>query len=324
MTDAADAARQMWVLAEPVHAVTYFSAEGRAAFTEAGLRGFWRGYFAGRAAPLGPVGPAPVVASFFTFAPVMVTRALPAVWDLAAPEQALRARSAGATAALRRLLAGAGQAPTGPAAAVPAAAGHAGPAPAGQAAAGLSDDMSARVSRAADGLSAALAGVNCAGRVLAAANAALPVPGEPLARLWQAATVLREHRGDGHFAALVAAGLDGCEATVLRACLDGNREVLQPVRGWTDQEWDQAAGALAGRGWIAADGTVTAAGRDAHRAVEAATDRAASRPWQQLGPAGVAELAGLLAPIARACRAALPFPNPIGLPASPAPATSSP
>jgi hypothetical protein len=312
MTGAADAARQMWVLAEPVHAVTYFSDEGRAAFAEAGLRGFWRGYFAGRAAPLGPVGPAPVIASFFTFAPAMVTRALPAVWDLASPEEALRARSAGATAALRRLLDEAGQAGTG--------SPGTGPAPAGDAAGGLIDDISAQVSRSADGLSAAMAGVNCAGRVLAAANAALPVPDEPLARLWQAATVLREHRGDGHFAALVAAGLDGCEATVLRACLDGNREVLQPVRGWTDQEWDQAADALAGRGWLAADGTVTPAGHQAHREVEAATDRAASRPWQQLGPAGVADLAGLLAPIARACRAALPFPNPIGLPARPAPA----
>jgi hypothetical protein len=284
VTEAADAARQMWVLAEPVHAVTYFSDEGRAAFTGAGLRGFWRGYFAGRAAPLGPVGPAPVIASFFTFAPAMVTRALPAVWDLASPQEALRARSAGATAALRRLLDASG------------------------------DDLSGQLSQAADALSAAMAGVNCAGRVLAAANAALPVPDEPLARLWQAATVLREHRGDGHFAALVAAGLDGCEATVLRACLDGNREVLQPVRGWTDQEWDRATAALASRGWVTADAAVTPAGRDAHREAEAATDRAASRPWQQLGAAGTAELAGLLTPIAQACRAALPFPNPIGLP----------
>lgn len=287
MTDATQAARRMWALAEPVHAVTYFSPESREAFTSAGLRGFWRGYFAGRAAPLGPAGPAPVTASFFTFAPAMVTRALPSVWDLISPQEALRVRSAGAVAALRRLLAADGP--------------------------DLSQDMSAQVSQAADGLSAALAGVNCAGRVLAAANAALPVPDEPLARLWQAATVLREHRGDGHFAALLAAGLDGCEATVLRASLDGNREVLQPVRGWTDEEWGQAQDGLAGRGWLAADGTVTPAGHDAHREVEAATDRAASRPWQQLGPDAVA---GPLTPIAQACAAALPFPNPIGLPAT--------
>ena len=46
-------ARSMWTLFEPIHAVTYFTAEARSAYEKAGLRGFWRGYFAGRAAPLG-------------------------------------------------------------------------------------------------------------------------------------------------------------------------------------------------------------------------------------------------------------------------------
>jgi hypothetical protein len=172
MDDAARVARRMWTLFEPVHVVSYFSPEARAAFVDAGLRGFWRGYFAGRAAPLGRAGAAPVTASFFTFAPPMVARALPGVWDLITPEDALAVRSAGAVAALRRLL--------GELAGIGAAA-----------------DL---LVRAADGL-------DCSGRVLAAANAALPVTGggEPLARLWQAATLLREHRGDGHFAALVAA-----------------------------------------------------------------------------------------------------------------------
>ena len=64
MDDAAAAARRMWTLFEPVHVVTYFSPEGRDAFEAAGLRGFWRGYFAGRAAPLGRTGAAPVVAIF--------------------------------------------------------------------------------------------------------------------------------------------------------------------------------------------------------------------------------------------------------------------
>jgi hypothetical protein len=64
----------MWTLFEPVHAVTYFAPEARSAFEEAGLRGFWRGYFAGRAAPLGPAGAAVVGASFFNFAPAMVAR----------------------------------------------------------------------------------------------------------------------------------------------------------------------------------------------------------------------------------------------------------
>jgi hypothetical protein len=280
---AARAARQMWTLFEPVHVVTYFAPEARAAFEDAGLRGFWRGYFAGRAAPLGRAEAAPVTASFFTFAPPMVARALPAVWDLITPQDALAVRSAGAVTALRRLL----------------------------------GDHTAGVAAAADLLVRAVGGLDCAGRVLAAANAALPVTGdgEPVARLWQAATLLREHRGDGHFAALVAAGIDGCEALVLRSGQDLSREQLQPLRGWTDGEWDQAAERLASRGWLGEDGRLTPEGTAARQAVEDATDRAAARPWARLGAEATRELAGSLGPIAQACAAVLPFPNPVGVPA---------
>jgi hypothetical protein len=281
MNEAAGAARRMWTLFEPVHVVTYFTAEARAGFEDAGLRGFWRGYFAGRAAPLGRAGPVVATGSFYTFAPPMVARALPAVWDLITPDDALAARSAGAVAALRRLL--------------------------GERAAGLTV-LADRLLRATDGL-------DCAGRVLAAANAALPVPAEPAARVWHAATLLREHRGDGHSAALLAADIDGCEALVLRAGVDLSREVLQPVRGWSDEQWDQAAARLAGRGWLGEDGRVTPQGAAARQAVEDATDWAAARPWARLGPAATGELAGLLAPVARACAAELPFPNPVGVPA---------
>jgi hypothetical protein len=65
-------ARGLWTLYEPVHAVTYFAPQAAEAFEHAGLRGFWRGYFAGRAAPLGPVGAAPVTAMFSSFSPSMV------------------------------------------------------------------------------------------------------------------------------------------------------------------------------------------------------------------------------------------------------------
>jgi hypothetical protein len=289
MNDAAGAARRMWTLFEPVHGVTYFSPEARAAFEAAGLRGFWRGYFAGRAAPLGAVRAEPVTASFFSFATAMVSRALPGIWDLVTPGDALAARSVGAVAALRRLL---GENPAGLAA-------------------------------AADGLLRAADGLDCAGRVLAAANAALPVAGEPAARLWHAATLLREHRGDGHVAALVAADVDGCEAVVLRAGLDLSRELLQPVRGWTDEQWDAAAARLAERGWLDADARVTPQGAAARQAMEDATDRAAARPWARLGAEASEELAGLLAPIARACAAEMPYPNPVGVPAPAAGAPSS-
>jgi hypothetical protein len=287
-------ARSMWTLFEPIHAVTYFTAEARSAYEQAGLRGFWRGYFAGRAAPLGVTGAAVVAASFFNFAPAFVARALPGVWELITPEEALRVRLAGAAEGLGRLLAG----------------------------------QEAKAAAAADLLWRAIGELDFSGRVLAAANAALPVPpGEDaaassaapaaagLGRLWQLATLLREHRGDGHFAALAAADIDGCEAVVLRCCLDLRREDMQPVRGWTDEAWDGALSRLSARGWVGADGTLTSAGREAHAAVEDATDRAASRPWTRLGPEATAEIAAALTPLARACAAALPFPSPIGLPA---------
>ena len=288
MTDAAHTARAMWTLFEPIHAVTYFAPEARAAFEEAGLRGFWRGYFAGRAAPLGPAGAAVVTASFFNFAPAFVARAIPAVWDLISPEDALRTRLAGAEAGLRGLLAG----------------------------------REAEAEVAADLLWQAVGELDFAGRILAAANAALAVPdgesdGESssLARLWQAATLLREHRGDGHFAALAAADIDGCEAVAPRCCMDLRREDLQPVRGWTDEAWDNALAGLADRGWVGADGRLTDTGQAAHDAVENATDRAAARPWARLGADATAELAGVLTPLAKACAAVMPHPNPVGVPA---------
>jgi hypothetical protein len=289
VADAAHTARAMWTLVEPIHAVAYFAPEARGAFEEAGLRGFWRGYFAGRAAPLGPAGAAVVTASFFNFAPAFVARAIPAVWDLISPEDALRTRLAGAEAGLRGLLAG----------------------------------REAEAEVAAGLLWQAVGELDFAGRILAAANAALAVPdgesssGESssLARLWQATTLLREHRGDGHFAALAAADIDGCEAVALRCCMDLRREDLQPVRGWTDEAWDNALAGLADRGWVGADGRLTDAGQAAHDAVENATDRAAARPWARLSADATAELAGVLTPLAKACAAVMPYPNPVGVPA---------
>jgi hypothetical protein len=278
-----DIARRMWTLFEPVHAVTYFAPEARAAFEAAGLRGFWRGYFAGRAAPLGPVGPGPVCAVFFGFAPAMVRRALPDVWNRAAPAAALAARLDGARAALAAVL------PDPPD-------GHLA-------------EAAALLRRAAEA-----AGTDgFAGRALAAANADLPWPDDPLGTLWQAATVLREHRGDGHVAALLVAGLDGAESLVWRASLDSSRDLLQPARGWTDQQWEAAAARLSARGWLA-DGVATDAAHATHDAVERDTDALASEPWRALGPAATAQLAEFLVPVAEAARRLLPYPSPIGLP----------
>jgi len=294
----------MWALFEPVHVISYFASPAKSAFEQAGLRGFWRGYFAGRAAPIGQVGAAPVIAAFFSFAPAMVTRALPAVWDLIRPAQALAVRESGAVAALRELL-------------------------------GLTDGdpVPGPVAATADRLAEVAEHVDIAGRTLGASNAALPVPAEPLARLWHAATVLREHRGDGHIAALVAADIDGPEALALRAGVNlsgegGNggasagpeRAQLQPARGWTDEEWDEAAARLVQRGLLEPGGVATATGTQLHRSIEAATDQAAARPWARLPGTQADELAELLLPIASVCAVVLPFPNPVGVPAPSPPA----
>ncbi|MEH1016148.1 hypothetical protein V6U90_23930 [Micromonospora sp. CPCC 206060] len=275
----------MWTHFEPVHAVTYFHPRSRAAYEAVGLRGYWRGYFAGRAAPLGPVEAAPAIAAFFTFAPGMVSRALPSVWRLATPQEALRARLTGAVQALAELT-------------------YAQP--------------EEQVAEAADLLEEAAGALDHAGRVLGAVNAALPRAEWPLARLWQAATTLREHRGDGHVAGLVAAGLDPVETLAWRCRVDLSREALQPHRGWTDEEWAAATERLVERWWLTRDGQPTERGRTAFRAVENATDEAAAKPWRVLGPERTYRLRELLAPIALACQTVLPAGNPIGLPA-PAP-----
>ena len=280
MADTMSAARAMWTMFEPVHDVVYFVPEALSAFTGAGLRGYWRGYFAGRAAPLGRARAAVVTASFYNFAPAFVGRAIPGVWDLITPEEAVAVREAGAAASLRRLL----------------------------------DGREAEAAKAADLLWRAAEDLDFAGRVLSAANSELPISADPLTRLWQAATLLREHRGDSHFAALAAAGIDGCEAVVLRSAKDTDvsRDLMQPVRGWTDEQWDAAGSRLVERGWVGEDGAMTAAGRVVHDSVEAATDQAAARPWNRIGAVGLAEVADVLLPLAQACAAALPEVIPVG------------
>jgi len=274
--------QRLWSLFEPIHAVTYFAPQARSAFEAAGLRGFWRGYFAGRSAPLGAVGPGPVFAAFYGFASQMVTRALPDVWTRITPATALSARVAGAVDALRAVL--------------PADVDLVG---------------------ASSLLREAALGIDRPGRVLGSANADLPWPeDDPLAVLWHAATVLREHRGDGHVAALLVAGLEGCETLVWRASLVdpvAAQGMLQPARGWTDDEWSAAAERLAARGWLGPDGRATDKARQVHEEVEATTDRLASGPWDRLGEKDTERCRELLTPIAREAWTYLPQPNPIGV-----------
>jgi hypothetical protein len=289
--DAPRTARAMWKVFEPLHAVTYFADECIEEYGAAGLKGFWMGYFAGRAAPMGAVAPAVVDATFFSFNPDRVKRALPDAWGFAAPARVLDARLAGVDRFLGRVLGLDGN--------------------------GVPGIGEADVARAAALARSAVEGLATEGRPLAAANIALAWPDEPHLELWQAATVLREHRGDGHVVALVAAGLDGRQALVTMAATGAvPKEMLQAARGWDDDAWDEAAGALMERGWLSRDGTQTASGAATRQEIEDLTDRLAAEPWERLGDADTDSLRAVLTPIAGAIAAlgSVPVPNPIGLP----------
>lgn len=274
-------ARRLWLGAEPLHAVVYFAPETAEACKAIGLKGFWMGYFAGRAAPMGPVAPAVVDATFFNFHPTMVRRALPDAWALSDPATVLATRWDSATQALRRLI-----------------------------------DDGAAVEGAAGLARAACEGLGHEGRPLAAAWADVAWRDEPVADLWLACTVLREHRGDGHVAALVDVGVGGLEAHVLADATRAiPREALQPNRGWTDEDWADAQRRLRERGLLDARGVATAEGHALREHVERRTDELALPPLRALGPQRAERLIAALVALVPCVAPALPFPNPIGLPA---------
>jgi hypothetical protein len=277
-------ARYLWQLLEPYHALTYFAPESHRAYEEVGLRGFWRGYFAGRAAPLGPVGAGVVTACFYGFHPDFVARAVPAVWSMISPSAAVECRLAGAQTAIGRILAG---------------------------------DDPAPLAAAAEVLRPAVERCTAAGRVLFAANRELAWPDRHELALWHAATIVREHRGDGHVAALVAAGIGPCEAHVLRLAADGSPpESIRPYRGWDDDDWAAANERLRVRGWLDEQGHATGRGRDAHAEVEARTDEVAGELARHVRDEDLSQLAAVLAPLVRriATTGSVPYPNPIGVP----------
>jgi hypothetical protein len=259
-------ARHLYDRFEPVHTVTYFAPEARAALDNLGYRGFWMGYFAARSAPLGRVAPEVVTAVFYNFAPGRVAKALPAAWEIAGPLEALRAREESAVAALRRY--------------------------------GLTDDENVRTAAQLAGSAARRALVD--GRPLFAANVALPWPTDPVAALWHATTLLREHRGDGHVAVLTAAGVSGRESNVLH-CAAGTvpPDYMKRARHYDDAEWRACEGSLASRGLLADDGSLTPAGRDLKNDMETSTDALALHAFDGLDDAEVEALFDALTPIAR-------------------------
>jgi hypothetical protein len=267
-----DTARRLHRLVEPIHLVTYFSDEPTDALMALGCWNYWDGYFAGRAAPLGRVPAEVVHAVFYNFADGEVARHIPRVWDIAAPEAALAARERGSAAALRRILGALGDGP-----------GLAGAA-----------ELAARAATSAP----------TQGRVIYAALRALPVPADPVARPWHAATLLREHRGDGHIAALAAEGIGGTEAHVLHALRGHPGREVRPGPPPSRCAAGRGCGRNALPRLIEASGWLSDAGRETKERIESLTDRLAAPAYDRLQPGELDQLIANLEPIAAALDAA--------------------
>lgn len=268
--------RRIHRVIEPYHTIVYFAPERTDSYRALGLGGA-AGYFASRSAALGQVPAQVVTATFFNFAPDLVTTAMDGVWERTTPGALLAARLEVVDSALRAQL---GDAVV------------------------ESAEMARAAALARDAAVEATSYVE--GRPLFAAHAALDWPTDPHLVLWHAVTLLREFRGDGHIATLVTTGLDGLDAIVINAA---SRQIpesfLRATRGWDDEAWARAIDLHRQTGWLAADesGTgsleLTPDGVEQREAIEAATDRASTLPWLAIGTAGITELDELMTPWAK-------------------------
>lgn len=254
-----------------VHRFVYFVPEAAEEYAALGATG--RGtYFASRAAPLGPVPDAVVLATFYNFSPVAVHAAMPGMWDIATPAAWQAARFRAAERALGRV--------------APAL-------------------TAAQITEARALVDPVVAGLDLAGKALGAANASVALPSDPLLALWQQLTVIREWRGDVHIALLVANDVGPCECMVLQVGTGRfPLSITQATRQWDEAQWAAAIANLASRGWVEADGSLTAVGAEARERIEDDTDRLCTPMWAPIGDAGAARLAELILPIHTAMDAA--------------------
>jgi hypothetical protein len=265
--------RSAFQAAEPIHAMIYFTPHFLPAYEAVGLRGRRMGYFASRAAAMGPVPADVVIATFFNFNPDLVRGAIPDAWTLASPQAILGARLKAVDISLRE--------------------------------AWRDRVDSAEVAEAAElAAVAARAAVQWPhGRPLFGAHAELPWPAEPHLALWHAQTLLREFRGDGHVALLTTSGLTPVEALVTHAAAGKVADTaLRVSRAWGDADWAAGVASVRARGWLA-DGdelALSEAGRAFRQGLEDRTDELAVGAWAALGPAGCDRLAELARPLSQA------------------------
>ena len=260
-------ARRMFELVEPIGLLPYSADEPNETMFALGFTNYWDTYFAGRAAPLGLATAEVVDALFYNFAPGEVARHIPKVWRTTTPEAALAARRTGCANALRRILADRVDTPD--------------------------------FARAAELLIKAATSAPYEGRPMYAALRAVPIPDDVVVLLFHAGSLLREHRGDGHIAALMVEGVGGLEAHVLFA-LDMGLPANKFGRIWhlPAAQLDAVIDGMRGRGLIGDDGWLSEHGRAVKQRVEALTDDLAAKPYESLSSDELEELMALLEPLA--------------------------
>lgn len=271
-------ARKIARTIEPYHTFVYAAPEAHAAYKQVGLDEGRMSYFAPRTAPLGPASAELTHAVFHNFNLAQIKQFIPEAWRRASPEAILAARLAGADGGLKRM---------------------------------CGDQLgSAAVNEALDLAKRAVDACEFEARALSAAHAGLPWPNEPHLALWHAITILREYRTDGHYVALMHAGINALDSLVMHAAVGGRpAEMLRTGRAWSMEQWQAAADGLRSRGLVDAAGAATTAGSAYREAIEAKTDDLAMAPWRALGEAKCQRLRDLVRPMTQAIVASGAFPG---------------
>jgi hypothetical protein len=242
----ASTARRLRDALEPIATQGWWSRPVGERMDALGLEMF-ASYVWGRCASLGIPEPTTVVSAFGVMEPSLITALYLDGRTGAAREDILNARATGAALALRAVV----------------------------------DEAEAEA--VATPLLAALQSLDVMGRPLFSGLRALPLSESASGRLWQAAEMVREHRGDGHIAALVIADVGPVEANVLTEAWCGYAiGEYTTTRGFSPEAITEAVDRLTHRGWLNKD-SLTPAGVTARLEIEEATDRSQSRLVELLG-----------------------------------------
>ncbi|MBP8536067.1 hypothetical protein [Streptomyces sp. MK37H] len=259
-----NAVRKVSLTINATHLFIYFIPEAPEEAAKLGVTEYGLAYFAFRSAPMGVVPWQVTLAAFYNFSPRSV-QAMAGVWDTATPEQWQAARFAAVDRALQRV------------------------------------DVNFTTDQIAEARSLidpVVASADYAGKTMAAANASVPLPSDPLVALWQQITVVREWRGDAHFIVGAANDLGPCDCNVLQTATGHFPEAIaRATRLWNDEEVAAATARLVARGWLNADGTATDAGIAAREQIEDETDEHCAALWTPIGDANVRRLTSLIMPI---------------------------